>query len=190
VETSDNDNRESLEADLMRRYGRGVFVIIHKRVRNRSVAEELSQETFRIVLEKIRQGEVREPERLSGFITGVARNVTNNYVRRGPRPDLVVGIEEAEYIADPAPNPLDRLLEQEKREIARQLIQQLPSARDREVLFRFYVDGDEKEQICEDLGLSSPQFNVVLCRALKRCKKSYEKLMASRRAMEQSQGMK
>jgi hypothetical protein len=35
----------------------------------------LYQETFRIALEKIRRGDVREPEKLSGFMGGIARNL-------------------------------------------------------------------------------------------------------------------
>jgi RNA polymerase sigma-70 factor (ECF subfamily) len=75
-----------------------------------------------------------------------------------------------------APSQLDQLLAQEKAGIVRQVITELNSDRDREVLLRFYLREEEKEQICADLGLSSLHFNRVLFRARERYKQLFEKL--------------
>jgi DNA-directed RNA polymerase specialized sigma24 family protein len=74
-----------------------------REVRYTAVAEDLHQEAFRIILEKIRQGDIREPESLSGFVCGVARNLTIDYFRRAARQESMAEIEEAMPLPHPAP---------------------------------------------------------------------------------------
>ena len=52
----------------------------------------------------------------------------------------------------------------------------MKSARDRQVLFRFYIAEENKEDICSDLGLSSLHFNRVLFRARERFRELYEQM--------------
>jgi RNA polymerase sigma-70 factor, ECF subfamily len=150
------------EAELIERYSRGVMIILRREVRNSAVAEDLYQEAFRIVLEKIRQGDVREPERLSGFICGVARNIVLAYFRRATHQGMLSQIEEASSIPYPAPDQLQELLQREKADLVRRVLKEMPNERDIQVLFRFYIAEDEKDQICADLGLTSLHFNRVL----------------------------
>lgn len=56
----------------------------------------------------------------------------------------------------------------------RRVLAELPSDRDREILFRFYIAEDEKDSICRDLGLTSLHFNRVLFRARERYRELYE----------------
>src|SRR5580765_2149205 len=70
------------ESELVSRYARGVRMIISRGTRDRSIVDDLCQETFRIAIEKIRRGDVRDAKRLSGFMCGLARNITIDHVRR------------------------------------------------------------------------------------------------------------
>src|ERR1044071_10423225 len=123
------------EEDMVRRYKDGIAIIIGRIVHNPSAIEDLSHDTFRITLEKIRHGDVREPERLSGFISGVARNVAIEYVRRMRRALNQEEMGDAEQIRDPQPDQFEQLLRKERIEIVRQVISELNVERDREVLF-------------------------------------------------------
>jgi RNA polymerase sigma-70 factor (ECF subfamily) len=161
------------EDEVVRRYERGVAIIIDNVVRNQSATEDLSQETFRIVLEKLRRGDLRQPERLSGFVCGVARNAAIDYIRRAKRSDLREEILDGEHIPDPAPNQLDQMLARERSEMVRQVIGELNVERDREVLFRYYVAEEDKNKICSDLGITRIQFNNIIYRALARFKELY-----------------
>ena len=163
------------EEDLVRRYKDGIAIIIGRIVHNQSATEDLSQDTFRITLEKIRDGDVREPERLSGFISSVARNVAIEYVRRMRRLMNQEEIGNAEQIRDPQPDQLEQLWRKERAAIVRQVIGELKVERDREVLLRYYIAEEDKDRICADLGLTSLQFNSVISRALKRFKELYLK---------------
>ncbi|HEU0176594.1 MAG TPA: sigma-70 family RNA polymerase sigma factor [Blastocatellia bacterium] len=165
------------EAELVERYSRGVRIIIRREVHDTAVAEDIYQETFRIALEKIRQGDVREPERLSGFICGVARNLVIEYFRRAARQGGITEIEEASPLPHPAPDQLQVLLRKEKADFVRRILKEMPNERDIQVLYRFYIADDEKEQICADLGLTSLHFNRVLYRARERFRDLYERAM-------------
>src|SRR5215813_10136342 len=158
------------EEELYSRYRQGVSFIIRRWVKTE--VEDLCQETFRIALEKIRHGEVREPDKLSGFICGLARNLAIGHLRPRPhwRPE-----SQNEDIIDRAPNPEEELLRQERAKIVRQVISEMSSDRDRQILFRFYIAEEEKEKICADLGLTSLHFNRVLSRAKQRFKELYKK---------------
>jgi RNA polymerase sigma-70 factor, ECF subfamily len=70
---------QQAEADMVERYGRGVRMIVRHQTRHAAVSDDLYQETFRITLEKVRQGDLREPAKLSGFISSVARNLVIEY---------------------------------------------------------------------------------------------------------------
>jgi len=47
----------------------------------------------------------------------------------------------------------------------RKVLSEMSSERDRILLVRFYLHDEDKEVICRDLGVSGPNFNLVLFRA-------------------------
>ncbi len=168
------------EAELVERYSRGVAFIIRRETGGASAADDLYQETFRIALEKIRRGDLREPEKLSGFVCGIARNLVIDYFRRAERHESLAEIEEVAPIPHPSPGQLDELLQREKTALVRQVINELSSDRDRQLLFRFYIAEEAKESICADLGLTSVHFNRVLFRARERYRELYKKAVKER----------
>jgi RNA polymerase sigma-70 factor, ECF subfamily len=163
------------EAEVVDRYKRGITVILMRAAGQRSIAEDLLQDTFRLTLEKIRRGDLREPERLSGFICNIARNLATDHFRRASRQETLE--QQARYTTDPSDDPLQLVLAAEKAAIVRRVLDELRSPRDREVLFRFYLADQNKEQICLQLGLSSLHFNRVLFRARERYKELYERFL-------------
>ena len=169
------DGDRTAEAELVARYARGIRLIISRASSDRSAIDDLCQDTFRITLEKVRRGEVRDPDRLSGFICSVARNLVVDHFRRAAR-TADAAIPDT---PDPAPDPLDRLLARERAKSARAVLDELGSERDRQILLRFYVAGDSKEDICADFGLSSLHFNRVLFRARERYRVLYRSIVAT-----------
>ena len=137
--------------------------------------EDLAQDTFQLTLEKIRRGDLREPDKLSGFVCNIARNLAIDYFRRASRHEKM----KSELHKDSAspPGPLDQVLAAEKADIVRRILNELRPARDQEVLFRFYIAEQDKQKICAELGLTSLHFNRVLFRARERYKELYEKLV-------------
>jgi RNA polymerase sigma-70 factor (ECF subfamily) len=166
---------KAAETELVQQYSRGVSIILNRATGDRSLSEDLSQDTFQLTLEKIRRGEVREPEKLSGFICSLARNLANEHYRRTHRSEQVSDPEVVELIPASSPSQLDRVLQSEKSKRVRQLLAEL-SDRDREILHRFYIEEEDKDRICADLKLSSLHFNRVLHRARERYRELYRRL--------------
>jgi RNA polymerase sigma-70 factor, ECF subfamily len=162
------------EAELIDRYGRGVMMILRRSARDAAVSDDLYQDTFRIALEKIRQGDLRDSHTLPGFICSIARNLVIEYYRRSASRERLTEAAEAGQPHHSAPNQLDALLQQEKAVIVRQVLAELPTDRDRQLLSRFYIAEDDKATICADFGLTSLHFNRVLHRARERYKELYE----------------
>ena len=169
------------EADLVRRYRRGVTVIVARAGRGRVPIDDLCQDVLTAAIEKIRANAVRGPERLSGFIAGLARMMVMDYLRREHSRSII----EARIPRVPdvqAPEAVDRLLQEEQAAIVREVLAELDADRDREILFRFYLQEDDKEQICRDLGLTPVHFNRVLFRARERYRELYKRRAARGRS--------
>lgn len=54
------------------------------------------------------------------------------------------------------------------RKLLNQAVEGLSVPRDSEIIKRFYLDEDDKSEICEHLGISPSHFDKVLYRAKKR----------------------
>jgi len=160
------------EDELVRRYRRGVSVILRRAGSDASAVGDLSQETFRLALEKIRKGDIREPEKLSGFICALARNLAIEHFRKGSA-RRISGPPDESALASPALDPLEDLLRTERAALVRRVLSEMPADRDRQILFRFYIEEEEKGAICRDLGLTSLHFNRVLFRARERYRELY-----------------
>ncbi len=76
------EGERTAEEELVRRYTRGVSIILRRLAGTAAAADDLYQEVFLRAVEKIRAGEVRDPERLSGFICALARNLAIDHFRR------------------------------------------------------------------------------------------------------------
>jgi RNA polymerase sigma-70 factor (ECF subfamily) len=166
------------EARLVERYSPALSYLLRRLTGDRALADDLHQETFRIVLERIRTGGVREPEKLAGFIRGTAKNLwTADYRkvrRRGPTEEVV------DEPPDPAPSALSRVLREEDRRRVRRLLDELRLERDREILLRFHIAEQSKEEVCEALGIAPGQFNVTLFRARQRFRELLEKTIVGK----------
>lgn len=168
------------EEELVSRFGEGLSFLLRRWTRDPATAEDLFQETFRLALEKIRSGEVRDPDRLAGFLRSLAKNLSIHHYRRGAVKE--VREEELEAAADlsaPEAGQLGELLHREKAALVRRVLEEMSSERDRQVLFRFYIAEEDKEHIRSDLGLSRLEFNMVLFRARRRYRDLYERRVAA-----------
>jgi RNA polymerase sigma-70 factor (ECF subfamily) len=162
------------EAELVARYGPGLRYLLRHLTADPAAAEDLHQETLIVALRALRGGGLRDADALPAFLRGTARNLARSERRRRWR-WLGPPVEEVAEPRDRSRGPLAELLLDEEIELARRLVSELPSSRDREVLLRFCVAEEDKERICADLGLSRLHFNLVLFRARRRFRELYER---------------
>ena len=156
------------ESSFVKLFTRGVTFILIKETRESSIVQDLFQETFRIAIEKIRNGDIRDPRKINGFMASTARYVVIDHYRREAKHDKRANAEEPESLPMTEQSPLQRLLRQEHSQFVRKVIGDLNSERDRQLLSRFFIKGEEKAYICKVLNLTDLHFNRVLHRAKRR----------------------
>ncbi len=166
---------EAAEGALVERYRRGILYLLRRLGALPELAEDVQQETFRIVIERLRRGGLDDPGGLAPFLRGTARNLLIAERRKAARRRTWGDSGELAAAVAPAPSQLQTVLLDEEAEIVRKLIGELPTDRDRQLLLRFYVAEEDKDKICADLGLESLHFNRVLFRARQRFKELLER---------------
>lgn len=166
------------ESDLLARFARPVRLLLDRHTSGRPEAEDLFQDVFRLALEKLRRGELREPDKLPGFLAQIARSLAIEHYRKRDRRKTEPDSDA--LLAVPASNegPLAELLDRENAALVRQVLADVGTARDRDILLRVYLTEDDKELIAADHGLTGLQLNRVLHRARQR----YKELFLERQA--------
>jgi len=163
------------EVELVRRYSTKIEFILRRRCRDASMAADLRQETFIVVLQRLRERGIDDPERLAAFIYQTAINLAigeaRTYHRRNTHPDWDV-IASA---ADQQPLLSDQIEQEERAELIRNTLKALRQPRDRQILRRFYLTEEPKESICAALEVSAAHFDRVIFRARARYRKLLEK---------------
>ncbi len=159
---------------LVRRYRAGVVAMVRRACGPGAPVDDLTQEVLSLAIAKVAAGEVRDPDRLPGFVAGLARNLAREHGHKSQahRHEELSAIAE---LPGGDPDALQTLLDSERASVARQVLEELPGERDRLILRRFYLSEDDKAAICADLGLTSLQFNTVVHRARQRFRELYEK---------------
>lgn len=134
-------------------------------------AEDLTQETLHIVVERVRAKTIDDPRKVFAFAAATARNLALNAARKVLRQQTVVDSELVDELAQNMEMEQNELSDSDDRHLAEAvaaLLEELPTERDRQLLMRFYLDGTDKQQLCQELGLSPKHFDRVLMRARSR----------------------
>jgi RNA polymerase sigma factor (sigma-70 family) len=156
------------ESSMVERYGRGLHRVLRRRLASESLAADLAQDTFCIAIERLRRGTIDQPEQLASFLYSTARNLLIAHQRKEWRRATITDCEAVAAFPDERWSPFREVSRMQNAQLVRRLLDELPVARDRELLERLYVRDEDKEQICRALGLDSMHFNRVLHRAKQR----------------------
>ncbi len=154
---------KSAEEELVGRYSRGLLSFLRRKTNDDDLAVEMHQDTFRIVLERLRTSGLEGPSHLAGFIHATAKNLVITHFR-----------EQARHKTEPDSAAIDHFRRRgitqsdEQAKMVRRLLDELRSERDRELLLRFYLDDEDKQSICNALGLTEKHFNLVMFQARER----------------------
>jgi RNA polymerase sigma factor (sigma-70 family) len=118
-----------------------VRLLLDRHTSGRPEAEDLFQDVFRLALEKLRRGELREPDKLPGFLAQIARSLAIEHYRKLGRRKTDADSEALLTVPASAEDPLAELLDRENAALVRQVLGDLGTPRDRDVLLRFYLAG-------------------------------------------------
>jgi RNA polymerase sigma factor (sigma-70 family) len=153
------------EDQVARAFGPHIFVMALARTRDPDAARDLSQNALLEVLLALRKGQLRDPQKLPGFVCGTARNVINYYLRARSQtpPSEPLGADT------PGTNgaQVHDLEKAERLALVRRAVARLES-RDQQILRMTLVEGWEPAEIAARLGLSSEVVRQRKSRAVKR----------------------
>jgi RNA polymerase sigma-70 factor (ECF subfamily) len=154
----------------------GVLVVLHHELRDRTQAEDLCNEAFRVVLERLHRQPLEDPSKLASYLAQTARFLARSQFRTERRHRTFTGQQQAiDDYRDPAADPSATLQANIRVKAVRRLLSEIENVRDREVLVRLYLREEEKEGICRDLGITEDHFRRVVFRARERFRALVEK---------------
>jgi RNA polymerase sigma-70 factor (ECF subfamily) len=166
-------DQQSVEALIVRDYA-GLRRLLVRQARDPALAADILNDAICTTLEKWRAGQIARPEQICGYVFQVALNLLRNHRRSvAERPERRVDSEVLERTPGNAA-AVDELAETGMAQRVRTLLQGMGSARDRTIIKRFYLDEENKETICRELGLLADQFDKVLHRARARLRELLE----------------
>jgi RNA polymerase sigma-70 factor, ECF subfamily len=129
------------------------------------LASDLLQDAVVTALQKLRDGEISDPAHLDGYVYRVALNHLRNHRRKDRL--RVVDPQAMSELSDGADSyqPSESLEADQWARAARELLREVSPRRDRELLVRFYLLEEAKEDLCRDFKLTEMHFNRVIYRA-------------------------
>jgi RNA polymerase sigma-70 factor, ECF subfamily len=145
-------------------FAKGVRFYLWRQLGSQDLDDKV-HDIFLIITQAIQRGELREPERLMGYVRTVLRRQVAAYIEsavHARRNEVEVG--PALNLVDRQTSPERQVIERQNQDVAMRVLGSLPR-RDREVLTRFYLEEQSAEQICREMKLTETQFRLVKSRA-------------------------
>ncbi|MCB1641077.1 MAG: RNA polymerase sigma factor [Xanthomonadales bacterium] len=148
-----------------------LWMILRRRGCGSEEADDLVQETLMVVLRRLRDGSLEQPERLDGFLYVTALNLRRSQQRKQHRRPVQALEDTPEVMMQASTDPFSQLGDFQRRSLLRDVLAELPQARDREVLQRHYLDEQDKASTCAEMDLLPAHYDRVLHRARQRLRK-------------------
>jgi len=152
--------------ELYKTFSTGIRFLLYRLLGAQDLDDRV-HDVFVIIIEAISNGELRQPERLMGYVHTVVRrqiaaHIHHNHIvqnRRNCDDGNVL-----ELLSDRYPDPERKAIRSETVAIGTRVLQAI-SNRDREALSRFYLKQESAEVICQAMNLSDSQFRLIKSRA-------------------------
>jgi RNA polymerase sigma-70 factor (ECF subfamily) len=153
---------EAAEAELYRRLAPRVRLYGLRHLRDEEAARDLVQEVLLLTIEKLREGAVREPDRVASFVLGTSRLLAENRRRTERRREHLRAAHMIVEVVDPQDEPsgldLDRV---------EACVERLGDRERLVVVLTFYAE-QPSETIARTLGTTTGNIRVIRHRALDR----------------------
>lgn len=168
--------------ELYQIFGRGVRLYLCRQLGMQDVDDKV-HDTFLIVVQAIQNGDLREPDRLMGFVRTIARRLVAGHIdtmvhRRREN----VAVESGVVLSDHGDTPEQTAVQQQKVELMLKVLRDL-SGRDRDILTRFYLYEQSQEQISREMSLTATQFRLLKSRAKARFAELGRKMLESKSSL-------
>jgi RNA polymerase sigma-70 factor (ECF subfamily) len=146
------------QGQLYEKLSRGLLLLLRRRA-DRQDVQDLLHETWIAVMQALETGQLREPSSVAAFALTIARRKAAQQSENSNRTrDKAVDLRVLEAQSD------DEIIRKQQVQIMAAMVHKLRPL-DREILKRFYLKAQTKEQICAELNLTETQFRVRKSRA-------------------------
>jgi RNA polymerase sigma-70 factor (ECF subfamily) len=152
-----------------------LLFVVRRKFAQSNNHEDIVQDTFMLVIKKLQQGSINNPNAISAYLRSTAINIGFEYLRKDKKFFSATDQEYLEVIEDCKQDILSTLIWQDKVHYVKQVMDGLTVQRDKDILIKFYFNDENKKSICAQLVLSSEHFDRVLYRAKQRLKQLIEK---------------
>lgn len=162
-----DEGEPSVERHFTSYFGDLIRIKLRRRGWSTHDIEDIRQETFLRVLQKLRRGELEQPERLGAFVNSVCNNIILESYRARARNS---GVDPSEN--EPADRAIDMdgdLIAQERQKLVRIVLEELPEA-DRTMLRMVFWEETPRDDICKTMKVDRAYLRVLLHRARMRFK--------------------
>ena len=162
----------SAEEELGVHFHPRILAMAVVRLRDPEAAREIAQEVLLAVLVALREGKVREPEKLPAFVSGTARNLVNNHFRSLREQPNTVALDPETPSAVNAATEAELA---EQRRTVRGALEHI-DPRDRVILLLTLVEGMNPREIASRVGLSAENVRTRKMRAIRQVTEDLRKL--------------
>jgi RNA polymerase sigma-70 factor (ECF subfamily) len=156
------------EAELFRRLGPRVRLYGLRHLRDPAAADDLVQDVMLLTFDGLREGRVREPDRLASYVLGTCRRVVAGRWREGQRRQRILERHRHELV--PGPSEPEAALDLDRLAACLAGV----SERERTVLVLTFHSDRSADEIAAELGMSAGNVRVVRHRALARLRDCME----------------
>jgi RNA polymerase sigma factor (sigma-70 family) len=147
---------ESCFEVLIKRHQRNIYTAIYLLVKNRSLAEDIFQETFIKIINTIRSDKYNEEGKFAPWAARIARNLAIDYLRKINRDVTITdseGNDVLSYISIAEESNEDKIIRTQTEHRVRQLIKRLPEEQ-RQVLIMRQWGNMSFQEIADATGVS------------------------------------
>jgi RNA polymerase sigma-70 factor (ECF subfamily) len=161
IATAPPGGAQAEESELYRRFASRVRLYGLRHLRDDAGAEDLAQEVLLVTIERLRAGEVRNPDEIGSFILGTSRMLAGSTRRKARRRESLT----AEFHA---PEPYSEpFVASSDIAVVERCLHSL-AERDRRVLVLTFYAEKTSPEIAEELGVTRTAVRVARHRALER----------------------
>ena len=166
---------QSAMEDLYRVFSGGIRFYLWRQLGAQDLTDRV-HDLFLTVTESIQSGELREPERLMGYVRTVVRRQVAGHIHaaRQQRRNWYQ-LDFATALLDRRPSAENGAIRREYTNVAMRILSTMRH-HEREVLVRFYLKEQPAADICREMQLTRTQFRLLKSRA----KAKLEKLCKGR----------
>jgi RNA polymerase sigma-70 factor (ECF subfamily) len=162
------------EAHFVDYFSELIQLKLRSRLHSRQAIEDVRQETFaRSLLLLRREGGLRQAERLGAVVNSICNHVLSEQYRTDNRSEALEDQPVERFVAR-GPDALSQVITEDTRRMVRHVLEGLPS-RDRSILQAVFLEERDRDEVCQELGVTREYIRVLVHRAKQSFREEYSR---------------